>query len=176
MSKKTINRLLVAIACLAAFYGLLIFLQYRQTAPGAAVRISTAGLSRSADRLVIRSDSRTASLVRRGEKWFVGKKPVGNIKISTLLQAIDKMVLVRVVTNKAGDLKTYGLTEAKSNFLKAYQGKKLLRAFYFGSMSDSNSYYVRTDRGLAVYEATGDLIFEVGQPSSGWGRAERVIK
>lgn len=176
MSAKTINRLLIVIACLAVFYSLLLFWRYQQTAPGVAVPISTSGLSRTADRLVIRGDGRTAALARRGEKWFVGKQPVGKIKISTLLQALDKLTFDRIVATKPADLETYGLNEAKSNSLKIYQGKRLLRTLYFGKMATANSFFVRADRKPTVYEARGDLVFEVGQPVSGWADRQRKLK
>lgn len=176
MSAKTINRLMVAIASLAVLYGLLIFWQYQRTAPGVAVPVGTAGLSRTADRLVIKSGGRTTALSRRGDKWFVGQKPVGEIKITTLLKALDKLTFVRVVAAKPDDLKIYGIDDVRGNILKIYKGKKLLRALKLGSVSSGESFYVKTDAGPEVYEAQGDLVLEVSQSASGWTAPERKTK
>lgn len=176
MSAKTINRLMVAIACLAVFYGLLLFWQYQRTAPGAAVPVGTAGLSRAADRLVIKGGGRTTALNRRGEKWFVGQKTVGEIKITNLLKALDKLAFVRVVAARPDDLKIYGFDEANGSVLQVYKDKKLLRALYFGGASSGNSFYVKTGDSPTVYEAQGDLILEVSQPAGVWAAPQRTVK
>ncbi len=175
MSARTINRLLIAIACLAVFYGLLLFWQYKRTAPGVSVPVGTAGLSRAADKLVVKTGGRTATLARRGEHWFAGKKRVGKVKIANLLKAVDELTFIRVVSAKPDDLKAYGFDKAQGNSLRIFQGKKALKTLYFGS-SLGNSFYVRVAGDPAVYEAEGQLFFEVSQPAGAWAAPERKIK
>jgi len=175
MSDQTIRRLYTIIAALAVVYGLLLFWQYRQTLPETPVLVSTAGLSRTADRLIITSGGQNATLDRRKGKWFIGRKAVGSIKIGTFLSAMDNFAIARVVSSKSAGNKDYGL-DGNANSLKVYQNKKLVRALYFGAMATANTYFVKTDSGPTIYEAQGDLIFEVGQPVSGWARPERPLK
>lgn len=175
MSDRTIRHLYIVIVSLAALYGLLLFLQYRQTLPETPVPVGTAGLSRTADKLVISTGGEEATLDRRGERWFVGAKAVGSIKTDVLLRALDGLSIVRVVSRNPAGLKEYGLDD-KVNSVKVYKNKKLLRAVYFGAMLSTDSYYVKANGGPAIYEAKGDLIFEVGQPASSWAQPERKLK
>lgn len=168
MSEKVINRLLITVAILVVVYGLALFWQNRQTAPGITMAINTAYLKADADRLDIRTNGAKVTLERRGNKWFVGKKQVGDIKISTLLKALEKVVFIRVASSDAKDLSVYGIDEKKSNRLKIYKDKKPLKVLLFGNMAANDSFYVKMSGDHSVYEAQGDLIFEVGQPASDW--------
>lgn len=176
MNAKTINRLLMTVAVLVVFYGLALFAETRQTLPGVKVSVNTAGLKAIADRLTIKTNETSTTLVRRGDKWFSGNDPVAPAKIAGLLDALEKLKFIRVVASSGANPGQYGLSESQAKSLSIYKEKKLLLTLIFGQMATANSFFIRTDENNTVYEGAGDLVFEVSQPAADWTKPPPKIK
>ncbi len=176
MSRTTINKLLMAIAVLIVGYGLLLFSQNRQAAPGVTVPVNMTSLRIAADRLELSADGDKVILEKRGNKWFAGKKRVPTKKIESLLESLEGAGFVRVVATEPKDLTVYGLGQKQVKSLKIFQGKNLLKTLFFGTMATSNTYYIRIGSEASIYEAEGDLIHEVGQPIGDWSKQKQPVE
>ena len=168
MSAKVINRLVHAVVLLAVVYGLVLFGQSRQTTPGVAVPANLTGLSKAADKLVVKTATNTIELEREGSKWFKGKKAIKQSKSAGLLEALEKLDFARVVSTKSAEVDKYGLSEQAARYIRIYQDKKLLKTIYIGENLGPDRFYVRIGGKSAVYEGTGGLSSELDEPISQW--------
>ncbi|HEB12281.1 MAG TPA: DUF4340 domain-containing protein, partial [Actinobacteria bacterium] len=168
MSKNMINRLLMAIGIMIVVYGLILFWQSRQSAPGVVVPVNTAVLRATADKLDISSDGSKVILTKRGGGWFLGKKRVNAEKIENFLDAIEDIEFIRVVSENAENPTAYGLDPKQLIRLKIFKKKKLLQTLVIGGPATSGSYYIKIGSEPRVYEADGVLSLEAGRPALYW--------
>ena len=176
MSRTTINKLLMAIAVLIVGYGLLLFSQNRQAAPGVTVPVNMTSLRIAADRFELSANGDKVILEKRGNKWFAGTKRVATQKITAFLESLEEAAFIRVVATEPKDPAIYGLDQGQVKSLKVFQSKKLLKTLFFGAMATSNSYYIRIGAEVDVYEAEGDLLHEVSQPIGDWSKQKQPVE
>ena len=172
MSKTIINRLLVAIGIMIVAYGLILFWQSRQAAPGVVVPVNTVNLSATVDKLDISLGGDRVTLTKGDSRWFLGKKRVNPDKIKTFLDAIKDLKFIRVVSTKTKNLAAYGLDPKQSKSLKLFENKKLLQTLVIGSPASSNSFYIKIGSETSVYEAEGGLSLEVGRSALYWTKGK----
>ncbi|HEB12825.1 MAG TPA: DUF4340 domain-containing protein [Actinobacteria bacterium] len=171
MSKTLINRLMMTIGIMIVVYGLVLFWQNRQAAPGVVVPVNTVSLGATTDKLTIKSNGGKTTLIKRDSRWFLGKKKVDSDKIKGVLDAIRDLKFIRVVSTKTKNLAAYGLDPKQSKSLKLFEKKKLLQTLVIGGTATSNSFYIKIGSDASVYEADGVLSVETGRPASYWTKS-----
>ncbi len=176
MSTRMINRLIQAVVILSIVYALVLFGQGRQTDSGIATPANLTGLKTAADRFVIKTGSDTVELERAGDRWLIGKKKVKATKASDILNALEALEFARVVSSDEGDSGQYGLDEGEAKSISVYDGKKRLRTIAIGRATNSGRFYAKLGGKSVIYEAEGELLTILEEPTSEWTEAEKKTR
>jgi hypothetical protein len=156
MSQETINRLFVAVAVLLVVYGL-VLQQNRATAPGLMVPVSTTGIAVLADRLDIETAEGSKRFDRWEGRWLEADKEVEAAKPVELLEAVENLRIVRVVSIENNNPRAYGLAPEGADVLNVYREGAILYSFILVEGERDDRFFLQIGAERRVYEAEGDL-------------------
>lgn len=120
------------------------------------------------EKIIITGGGAKKEIVKAGEKWSLGGKPVADSEIKNFFAELKNAAVLEIASKNKSNQQNFGLAEKEAYVLEIIGGKGAQKILIGKAGAKGESFYAKKDGSDTVYLIAGSLRAKIIQSEESW--------